>query len=189
METPGSVRVESASRESGFELDGDSYLPGHVANFMLDRADRERRDLSPMKLLKLVYIGYGWALAVLGGRKLFHEPILAWPHGPVVRSLYDEFKHYGRNPIGERSVEFDIDSFDLYTPRVPGDDKDANLVLGKVWDVYKSFSAASLRSLTHRQDTPWRDVYRQGRRDTPIPDDLIRDHFTTKINQYLDNAD
>ena len=42
------------------------YTPSHIANFMLDRAEEDARGLSPMKLLKLVYIGYGWSLAVFG---------------------------------------------------------------------------------------------------------------------------
>ena len=164
-----------------------TYSASQVANFMLDKADKDGIRVSPMKLLKLVYIGYGWSLAVLD-RKLFDEPILAWAHGPVIRSIYDEFKHYGKAPIQGRAIEFDLETGDVVEPQVAQSDKDAQVVLGKVWDVYKRFDAWSLRNKTHEPGTPWSTVYREGERDTVIPDNLIKEHFKTKIRQYIDDA-
>ena len=114
------------------------YTPAHIANFMLDKAEDEGRAVTQLKLQKLVYIAHGWALAL--DEELFSEPVLAWKHGPVVRSLYDEFKHYGTQPIDQRSVELDLDTFDFVEPRVPSGDKKVTLVLNRVWEIYKSFS-------------------------------------------------
>ena len=164
-----------------------AYTASHVANFMLDRAEKEERGISPMKLLKLVYIGYGWILAVLD-KKLFDEPIYAWRHGPIIRSLYDEFKHYRALPIDAPSMELDLDSFEIVIPRIPKDDEETNVILQKVWDVYKRFSAGALRNKTHESGTPWHRVYKQGVLDTEIPDNLIKEHFLMKIRQYLENA-
>ena len=161
--------------------------PGHVANFVLDRAFEERHPVTQMKLQKLVYIGYGWTLAVLD-RKLFDEPIHAWKHGPVIRSLYDEFKHYRARPIDRHSMDFDFESSRIDFPRIPGDDEDVNLVLDKVWNVYKNFKAATLRNKTHEPGSPWQQTYRPGERDSVIPDELIRNHFESKIMEYLENA-
>ena len=164
-----------------------AYSPSHIANFMLDKAAEEGRPISQMKLLKLIFMGYGWALAVLNQR-LFEEPIYAWAHGPVVRSIYDEFKHYGKQPIEGRSIEFDLEKEEIVIPRVPTDDTNAQIVLGKVWDVYKDFSAWSLRNLTHEPGSPWDAVYRPDGRDIEIPDNLIAAHFKAKIGQYIANA-
>lgn len=164
-----------------------TYTPSHIANFMLDKGEAEGRPISPMKLLKLVYMGYGWALAVLE-TKLFEEAICAWAHGPVVRSLYDEFKHFGRNPIDGRSYDFDLEKMELTQPRVPADDTPTNVVLGKVWGVYRHFSAWDLRNMTHEPDSPWSKVYKPGVRHIEIPDNLIKDYFKTKIRQYLEHA-
>ena len=46
-------------------MSNDGYSPSHVANFFLSRGAEAGVTISPMKLLKLVYIGYGWVLAVL----------------------------------------------------------------------------------------------------------------------------
>jgi uncharacterized phage-associated protein len=54
--------------------------------------------LTPMQLLKLVYIAHGWALMILE-RDLFADRIEAWKYGPVIPVLYHATKHFGRNPI------------------------------------------------------------------------------------------
>lgn len=164
-----------------------TYTPGHIANFMLDRADAECRPVSPMKLLKLVYIAHGWSLALLD-RKAFEETIYAWQHGPVVKSLYHEFKHFGKRPIEAKSVTFDLETFDFSVPSVSPEDKEMLIVLDRVWEVYKGFDAWSLRNKTHEAGTPWSQVYREGEQDVAIPDNLIKPHFEQKIRQYLENA-
>jgi uncharacterized phage-associated protein len=164
-----------------------AYTASHIANYMLDKGEQEARAISPMKLLKLVYFGYGWSLAVLS-RKVFDEPIYAWNHGPVVRSLYDEFKHFGKGPIECRSVEFDLENLKFTEPRIPSTDTEANVVLGKVWSAYKNFGAWDLRNMTHESDSPWTQVYQEGVRNKVIPDNLIKDYFVTKIGQYLEDA-
>lgn len=162
-----------------------TYTPQHIANYFLKRADDEGRPMDQLKLIKLVYIAYGWALA-LTGKRLFSEEIQAWKHGPVIRSVYDEFKHYGSLPIHSRATEFDLDTFELTEPRVPEKDAETQLILGKVWAAYKRFSGWQLRQKTHEPDTPWSMTYDPRRRDQVISDELIRPHFLTIIRQILD---
>lgn len=168
-------------------MNEQSYTPQHIANYFLARAQEEGRNLTPLKLLKLVYIAYGWVLA-LTGRRLFEEEIQAWQHGPVIPSLYHEFKHFGREPVTERAQAFDLDSFDVVRPEVPESDKETALILDKVWSAYKAFSGWALRNKTHASDTPWSDVYEDGRRNIVIPDEKIADHYRKRIEKYLDAA-
>lgn len=162
------------------------YTASHLANFFLDKAEEEDIGVSPMKLLKLVYIGYGWMIAVLD-RAPFDEPIEAWRHGPVVPSLYHEFKHFRSNPITTRSGNFDLDKSEFKEPRIPADDDKAITVLSKVWDVYKYFDAWDLRMKTHEQDTPWSEASKAGRNNS-IPPGKIKEHFKQKIDEYLNAA-
>lgn len=163
------------------------YTPQHIANFFLERASDEGRDIDQLKLMKLVYIAYGWVLA-LTGKRLFREPIQAWQHGPVIRSLYDEFKHFGRRPISSRATEFDFETFDMSEPEIPSSDEETRLILDKVWAAYRRFSGWQLREKTHEQGTPWSIVYQPGLRDQVIGDELIRPHFLTIIRKILDAA-
>src|SRR3546814_15090645 len=109
-----------------------TYEPSHVANYMLERAESEGRHLTPMKLLKLVYIAYGWSLALLR-KKLFDEQFRAWDHGPVVRSLYHEFKHFGGSAIRGRAVTLDLDTPTDCGPTTPAANGETYIRMDTVW--------------------------------------------------------
>ena len=54
--------------------------------------------ITHLKLQKLLFYAQGIYLA-LNDNMLFYDQIVAWEHGPVVKSVYDEYKQNGRNPI------------------------------------------------------------------------------------------
>jgi uncharacterized phage-associated protein len=163
-----------------------TYTPQHIANYFLDRAEEDSLTIDPLKLIKLVYIGYGWVLA-LTSERLFEEPIEAWKHGPVVPSIYHEFKHYRSKPIQEPSGAFDMETMDYSIPKLPNDDATTLLILEKVWAAYRPFSGWSLRNKTHQPGTPWSRTY-DGNMSKPIPDELIKTHFHEKIREIVDAA-
>lgn len=162
------------------------YTPQHVANFFLDRAEEEHIPLTQLKLLKLVYIAYGWYLALTGNR-LFDERIEAWQHGPVVKSLYHEFKHFKNGPIIGRSEDVDLDSWDSVEPRIPEEDSEAIFILKKVWVAYRRFRGWDLRNKTHEPGGPWSKVYKDGVRSISLSDKDIAEHYARRIEKYLDS--
>lgn len=164
-----------------------AYTPQQIANYFLERAEIERVPMTQLKLIKLVYIAYGWYLA-LTNKKLFSEEIQAWKHGPVVRSIYDEFKDYGKRPIDRRSYDLDLDTFEMHAPQIDAADKDTALVLDRVWGSYKRLDAWTLREKTHEFDSPWHRVYKEGVMNITLNDSDIREHYTQRIRQYLDAA-
>src|SRR5690606_24176720 len=90
------------------------YTPAHIANYFLWKAKKENIELTAMKLIKLVYVAYGWYLA-FKDEKLFDERIEAWRYGPVIPSLYHEFKRFRNDPIEKLvySKEINIESGEL----------------------------------------------------------------------------
>lgn len=164
-----------------------TYTPQHIANYFLDAAEAEGSTVDLMKLIKLVYIAYGWVLA-LTGNKLFDEPVEAWKHGPVVPSIYHEFKHYRSSPICESSGIWDMETNGYQIPKIPKSEKVTQMILEKVWAAYKPFSGWSLRRKTHEAGTPWSVTYDPSIMSKPIPDELIRNHFHIKIREILDAA-
>ena len=167
-----------------------TYTPQHIANFFLKKANASGQPLDQLKLMKLVYIAYGWSLA-LKNKKLFLESIEAWQHGPVVPSIYHEFKHFGKAPILEPAlcVEFDEeDGLSVYTPEIPESDQETIFILDKVWAAYRRFSGWDLRNKTHEDNSPWAKVFKAGQRGVPMNDDDIRSHYIDRIRRYIENA-
>lgn len=182
-------RSQFVPRETGDTQGSNAlaYTPQHVANYFLDRANDEERGLDPLKLIKLVYIAYGWVLA-LTGERLYEERIQAWKHGPVIPSIYHEFKHYRSDPICEASGIFDMDEGTYTIPRIPKSDVTANLILEKVWAAYRRYSGWALRQKTHEPGTPWRETFDPAVMNKVIPDELIGPHFHAKIREIVDAA-
>lgn len=163
------------------------YSPQHIANYFLKVAKDENKSIRMLKLQKLVYIAYGWMIA-LTDRKLFEEDIQAWKHGPVIPSLYHEFKHFGSNPIETFATSFDVEDggIVLCEPSIPDTDNDAQIVLEKVWQVYRDHSGWSLRNLTHEDGTPWALVYNCDERSISVSDESIKVHYKERIQAYLE---
>jgi uncharacterized phage-associated protein len=120
---------------------------------------------TPMHVLKLVYLCHGWALG-LHDLALIHEPVEAWRYGPVVPSVYHTYKSFRGNAINapavDRSSEFSAQQMDA---------------IELVHDVYSDFDAIQLSALTHRPGTPWDITRKKYGLGTPIPDELILEHF------------
>jgi len=167
-----------------------------VANYFLMLADREERSLDPMKLQKLVYFAHGWHLA-LTGRPLLSEPIQAWSYGPVIYSIYSEFKKYGDQPITSRAQEIRVenDGVATYEPDIKMENQDlswgksvSKAIIERVWALYKDYTGIQLSNLTHTEGTPWltiKNTFPDGKipRGINIPNELIKKFFKQKMEQ------
>jgi len=98
--------------------------------------------LSNLKLQKLLYYAQGWYLG-LGHGTLFTDAIKAWKHGPVVPTVFHEYKHFGwkfiEKPTGKNVA--------LPLPQP------ARFVKSIV-KAYGKYSAEDLRRFTHAE-APW----------------------------------
>lgn len=145
-----------------------------IANYFLQKAAESGIKLTPMKLLKLVYIAHGWHLG-LTGKPLIQEEVQAWKYGPVIESLYHALKQYGNRPIPD-SQPF------CATLKHP---EDVIPILEKVWRAYSRYSGAQLSTATHREGTPWKQTVDQSggviEHGMVIPDELIEGYYRSKI--------
>lgn len=164
--------------------------PSIAANFFLKKGSEENIPISLMKLLKLVFIAHGWVLALLDNRDgiLADENIEAWKHGPVIPSLYHEFKRFKDNPIDvwsqtttdETDSNFELKPLFLEKESIA--DKSKLLqVFDAVWEAYKEYSAWGLSRITHEVGTPWQKTYKEDSRFVPIPNDLIESYFKIQL--------
>ncbi len=166
-----------------------TYSPIAVANAFLDIGRKIGTEISPMKLQKLVFFAHAWMLA-LAGRPLINENVKAWKFGPVINSVYDEFKNFGSKPITSLGTELVIDdgsinngcfsdSFSYIIPMIPKNDEVASAVINAVWDTYGGMSALRLSDLTHQAGSAWsvaRGQHQDGQaRNFIIPNEVIRE--------------
>ena len=139
-----------------------------VAAYFLRRANEEGKVLTPMQVQKLVYLAHGWHLAITG-EPLINEQVEAWQYGPVIPSLYHEYKKFGAQPITALLVH------EFHPPA------DLEPILDKVWEVYRDFTGSQLSAMTHKRGTPWQQVRAQYDQQVPsgtdIPRAAIEAHF------------
>jgi uncharacterized phage-associated protein len=151
------------------------YVPAHVANAFLYRGNQEGvRDIDPLKIQKLVYCLHGWYLATRDAPAV-GERFQAWPYGPVLASLYHEFKANGSNLIQGYAREIDPATGQYRSLMVSPDDKSFQQVFEAVWNRYKGMSGLQLSALTHAHGTPWQKARELG--NAYLSDDEIKVHF------------
>ena len=137
-----------------------------ASKFLLTLVDVETGEcMTNLKLQKLLYYSQGFILAILN-KKLFEDPIEAWPYGPVVPTVYDIYKQYEKNPIPVEHLNGD---FSIFT------DNEKN-IMTQVYSEYGQYSAWKLAEMTH-EEMPWKS--------TPsrhvITEDKLKSHFSTLV--------
>lgn len=145
------------------------YSPIKVANELLALAGARvpPRLLTPLQLIKLVYIAHGWSLHFFH-RPMVNEPAQAWRYGPVVPTLYHAIRGYRASPV---------------TALIPGDsdpqllsEQDRSL-LSSVYRAYGHLSGTQLSNMTHTPGTPWSEVWATAGQNAIIPDEMIAEHY------------
>jgi uncharacterized phage-associated protein len=169
------------------------YPPEAIVNNILWLAHREGIPITPMKLIKLVYIVYGWYLALFNDARIFDSdknPIEAWDHGPVIPSLYHQFKKFGARPIDEFAIDGDVRDYDeeignLRYPTIDSKDRPAVGTVLSVWENYKDKTASELRRLTHARDAPWSKARRRDCCNARLEDEDIKLRALEGIRAYM----
>lgn len=142
-----------------------AYSAIAVANAFIEKAkEKGIKDITPMKLQKLVFYAHAWSL-VVSDKPLVNDKVFAWPYGPVIESIYHEFKGFGSTNITKPGTEIDLDEspdalikVKYVTPSVPKSDQLTQSLIDYVIDAYGDQSAIALSNLTHRPGSAWHTV-------------------------------
>lgn len=150
-----------------------------VARYLVERAAEFNRVLSPMKLIKLVYMAHGWMLG-LYGRPLVREEVEAWQYGPVIPELYQRVKKFRTRPVPIDGLASNEDAADF--------DAREKKLLDQVHDIYGKHTAIKLSQMTHSENTPWEMIWNNSGRSGVIPNDVIEEHYSNLYKQYSEAA-
>lgn len=150
----------------------DPCTSSHVANWLLDKAEEEGsahgKFLTQIQLNKLAYFAYGF-YAGDSGKKMFQNDIEAWKHGPVVPTLYHEFKRFRYSPITKkengRSYFFDEVNDTSITPSLTKEDiEDKENILDALnftWAILGNSTSGQLIEISHDESGPWCETIRR----------------------------
>lgn len=114
----------------------------NIAKYVVKTFHEKEELITNLKLQKLLYYVQGWHLG-LYDREILEEDFQAWVHGPVLPSIYYEYKHYKWNPISEEIN----DIFEIPDP--------IKKHINEVLEVYGMDTAWELERRTHLED-PWK---------------------------------
>ncbi|GLR64386.1 Panacea domain-containing protein [Marinospirillum insulare] len=138
-----------------------TYSAIDVAYVLLEQAAKQGKQFTNLQIQKLVYVCHGVSLAHFD-RPLILEDVHAWKYGPVVPSVYFNFKQYGADFISEHSeVQLDVAS---------------QKIVCQVIEVLGHYSGPQLVELTHRSGSPWHQVWNDNGFKI-IPDEIIKNHY------------
>lgn len=139
-----------------------------IANKFIELSENPVSEgMTPMKVLKLVYIAHGWTLGVTGER-LVSEDIEAWRYGPVIPALYQSAKSHRDNPINA--------PLEVKNGSLPLSDKE-NSIIRQVSEHYGNFNGLDLSAMTHKVGTPWHTTWHKYNNSEVIPVKLITSYY------------
>lgn len=148
-----------------------------VANRLLERAANVGDALTPMQVLKLVYIAHGWMLG-LYGRPLIRDDVQAWQYGPVIPRLYNAIRQFRSQPVcGPLPSNHEV----LDTQELS--------IVDQVYDIYGQLSGPELSRMTHAANTPWQITYKPNEFGLVISNDVIEDHYQRRAAETGRTAD
>ncbi|EGQ8476337.1 DUF4065 domain-containing protein [Vibrio cholerae] len=143
-----------------------------VAYKILQLAKEKGITLSNLQLQKLVYIAHGYMLG-WKSKPLVSDDIQAWKYGPVIHSIYGQFKEYGSNKIPVDGIE-NVSISEEFT-------EDEITCMKGILDLYAHRTAESLITITHQENTPWDEIWNKQNGKSllfaRIPNQVIQDHY------------
>lgn len=158
------------------------YNPLVISNFFINKSLETGIELTPMKLLKLVYISHGWFMGY-NDDPLISDAVLAWEHGPVIRKVYDRFKVYGRNQITSLTdINFDGTFEDA---EIGPTDSKVKSFLELIWKKYHQYDGLTLSALTHKAGSPWARTIKIYGRNSIIPNEFIREYYKKLTKEHV----
>lgn len=153
------------------------YEARALANVVISVSMEKKIQLTHMALQKVLYYAHGWFLAQYK-LPLVENGFEAWQHGPVIRTIYNSFKHLKDKKITSFASYIDLGTGEIIEPICQIEAHERKLI-ENVLDAYGHLHAYDLSRMTHEEGSPWDKIW-HGKGATlgmRIPDDDILAHF------------
>ena len=139
-----------------------------VARYIVRFAHLKGSLITNLKLQKLLYYAQGWYL-VIEDDLLFQDRIEAWIHGPVVPTVYREYKKFRWMPIDKQ-------------PQKVGLPRQIEEFLDEFLSFFLPIDAYKLEQMTHTE-RPWKEA-----RGDLEPDESCSNEMSTETMKSYFNS-
>lgn len=141
-----------------------------LARYIVQKCYQDGHPISNLQLQKILYflqIMYG--KSTQGKELLFENEFEAWPYGPVIPAVYDEFSRYGGSVIEA--------TFDQSAPCSP----EVMAFVDQAIVFLREKTPWELVEISHAEGSPWDLTYRKGAgRKAVIQQKLIIDEISKR---------
>ena len=125
-----------------------------LCNNVLNRAFAENIPVTPMKLQKLLYFICSEYIKQTGQSPI-SESFLVWKFGPVVETVYHEFKSFGSSPIRQYAKDAECKSYMVNEAKNP----ELKKCIDDIWEKYKYYDGRYLSEITHKDGSAWSKAF------------------------------
>jgi len=132
-----------------------------LSHYIVDKCTRDGHPVSNLQLQKIMYFLQS-IFCMSQDKLLFADVFEAWPYGPVLRSVYNEYASFGG-----RKIEMKYQDTCALQPEIKSfvDSGIEVLRVKSPWDLVRT---------SHADDSPWAKVFKNGAGyKEPIPNELI----------------
>ena len=141
-----------------------------LCNNILVRGKRDGQPITPMKLQKLMYYVCRDYVKETGCLPI-SEQFEVWQYGPVLPSVYAEFKSFGSSPIKSFAKDATGKSYKVSEE----DNPILSRILDMVWAKNKMLTGVQLSRLTHSTGSGWYKAFMEGR-ERITQEDMLSDN-------------
>lgn len=121
-----------------------------LCNNILFRGQRDGVEITPMKLQKLMYFVCRDYTKLYGASPI-SEQFEVWQYGPVLPSVYSEFKSFRSRPITEYAKDASGNAYMVSEESTP----DLAMTIDNVWRKYHRLTGVELSRITHKPESGW----------------------------------
>lgn len=175
------------------KIENYKYKSFHIANTIIALSKNNNIKTNLLKLMKLSYISVGYCLSFEFDP--FREDIQAWKYGPVIPSLWHEFKEFSLyDPIDRlgkyRNSEGGISTGIIEDNSSNNTDSFTYNVILFVMNKYLENNSWELVDKTHEEFTPWKKYEErvlQKEKNIIIPKTEIKDYYKELLKDEFKN--
>lgn len=157
------------------------YSANDIATFILCWFASRDKNITNLKLQKLLYFCEAYYMNLTGKSQLFDDNFNALTYGPVALNVYNRYKSFLNHPIVINQDECrDIDN------------PDVKQSVEKTCEFFGNFSSSYLVALTHLKNSPWNKVWHKNGETSNYGKDGIISKEETKSwfrKEFLDESE